>query len=75
VAEKSPKNAGKKSKRRTSPAADNSRRVETVPKGSPDYSQTFVMRLNPQFKEWPTRFANSDLSQSDDHQRVGRHAG
>ena len=58
MAEKSPKKAGKKSRERTSPAADNSRRVETVPRGSPAYSQTFVMRLNPEFKEWLTRFAN-----------------
>ena len=29
-----------------------------MPKAGPAYSQTFVMRLNPEFKEWLARFAN-----------------
>jgi hypothetical protein len=55
---KSSRKSGKKAGRRLSPAAANSRRVGTVPKADPAPSQTFVMRLNPEYKKWLTRFAN-----------------
>jgi hypothetical protein len=58
VAERSSKKSGEKTRRRNSPGTNNSRRGGTVPKASPAYSQTFVMRLNPEFKEWLMRFAN-----------------
>src|SRR5215471_13636150 len=58
VAEKASKKAGEKTRRRPSPAAGNSGRVAAVPKAGPTQSQTFVMRLDPEFKEWLNRFAN-----------------
>lgn len=58
MAKKSSRQADEKAGRRLSSASGNSRGVTAVNKDGLAPSQTFVMRLNPEFKEWLNRFAN-----------------